>query len=212
MSLNRLQLRDAVLGRRFPAASQGSNALRWLETAYQDVWSAAEWTFARVMLEELTVDDATPTMPATFADAIELYSPDGCRLERLSQEEFELYAVSPFFTGTPYVYTVVNRQITLAPTPSGSSTFKLSYRRRMSHKESNGTTVTAGFMDEDTDFPLWDDHHGVLIPRASAIGLQEVNDPTWEGQQIEYERQLSRMKDDYEYVRPQRQWAAACWD
>jgi len=68
-----------------------------------------------------------------------------------------------------------------------------------------------GFMDEDSDYPLWDDHHSVLIPRATAVGLIEVNDPTWEQAQEEYERQLMRMREDYEYERPQQQWAKSCW-
>lgn len=205
MALTRLQLRDRVLGRRFPVQTQGTNALEWLEIAYQDVWVAADWTFTRVMLEDLAVASDTPAMPATFGDALSLYDPSGCKLERLSQEDFEAWKVSPFTSGTPYVYTVVDRQIKLAPSPSGAMTFKLSYRRRVVHKNANGSTGN-GFMDADGDLPYWDDHHRILVPRAVAIGLQEINDPTWEDPQAEYERQLSRMKDDYEYVRPQTQW------
>lgn len=212
-SLNYLALQDAVLGRRFPAASQRNNSKRWLASAYQDVWSATDWTFKRVSLSTLTLSagDPTPTMPADYADTINIYDEQGNELKRLSEEEFERYSVDPTFVGTPYLYAVVNRQLIFAPSPGGN-TFKHSYFRRLSHKESDGTTVTGGFMDEDSDYPLWDDHHAVLIPRATAIGLIEVNDPTWEQAQGEYERQLDRMKDDYEQVRPQRQWAAACWE
>ena len=209
-ALTYLQLQDAVLGRRFPAA-QRANAKRWIQAAYQDVWAAADWTFVRVSQESLVVADATPTMPATFAEALGLWDEQGSKLERLSQEEFEEYAVSPF-VGQPFVYAVVNRQIMVAPTPGGSVTFKLSYKRRLSHKDSDGITVAAGFMDDATDYPLWDDHHSLLIPRAQAIGLNEINDPTGPQQQEEYERQLSRMKDDYEHVQPQTQWAKTCWD
>ncbi|MBA2370737.1 MAG: hypothetical protein H0V71_03720, partial [Chloroflexi bacterium] len=46
-ALTYLQLQDAVLGRRFPAASQRANSKRWLATAYQDVWSADDWAFKR---------------------------------------------------------------------------------------------------------------------------------------------------------------------
>jgi len=83
--------------------------------------------------------------------------------------------------------------------------------RRLSHKESDDS-VAGGFFDEDTDYPLWDDHHSVLIPRAMAIGLQEINDPTWDQMQEEYERQLSRMKEDYTTLRPQKQWGALYWE
>ena len=214
-ALNYLALQDAVLGRRFPAASQRPNAKRWLATAYQDVWSALEsprmWTFSRVSLAALTVSSATPTMPSDFGEVIDLYDENGIPLTRLSQEEFEPVAVSQVAQGPPYVYMSLNRQVTLAPTPSGSLAYKISYRRRLSHKESDGSTVTGGFMDEEDDYPLWDDHHSVLIPRATAVGLIEVNDPTWEQAQEEYERQLMRMREDYEYERPQQQWAKSCW-
>jgi hypothetical protein len=214
-ALNYLALQDAVLGRRFPAASQRTNAKRWLATAYQDVWSAEDWTFKRVSRASLTMTagDTTPTMPADFGSAIELFDDSGNKLEYLSQERFERYFAADLIVstaGTPYAYTVVNRQIEVSSAP-GTATYKLSYYRRLSHKESDGTTVTAGFMDEDSDYPLWDDNHAVLIPRATAIGLIEVNDPTWQQAQEEYERQLGRMMSDYEQPQPSYQWGAVEW-
>lgn len=214
-ALNYLTLQDAVLGRRFPAASQRNNAKRWIATAYADVWNAQRadnqlWPFEVVSLSTLTLSagDSTPTMPADYADTISLFDPlTGYALKRLPTEEIEWMSVDPNFSGTPYVYGVQNRQIILAPTPTGG-TLRHTYRRRLAHKESDGVTVTAGFFDEDSDYPIWDDYHSILIPRATAIGLLEVNDPTWETPQAEYERQLDRMKEDYEAVRPQEQWAA----
>lgn len=215
-TLNRLQLRDAVLGRRFPASSQATNALRWIDTAYADVWTALQadgrmWSFELVFRANFAVTaSATPTMPADFADAIELRDDAGNKLQRLSAQEFsEEFGVDS--SGGSWAYTVANRQIHLGPTPGASATFKLTYRRRLSHFQSNQTTVVAGFMDEDGDYPLWPDHHGILIPRATAIGLQEVNDPTWQAPQEEYERQLARMRADLEHTEPQTQWPAASW-
>ncbi len=209
-ALNYLALQDAVLGRRFPAASQRANAKRWLATAYQDVWSADDWAFKRVSLSNLSVTagDSTPTMPADFADTVVLFDANGSELQRLSQEGLDSHAAGSG-SGSPYVYSVVNRQITLAPNP-GATTLKLSYRRRLASR-TLALVVQAGFMSLDTDYPLWDDHHSLLIPRATAIGLAEINDPTWEQAQTEYERQLARMKDDYTYERPQKQWGRVSW-
>ena len=208
-ALTYLQLQNAVLGRRFPNASR-SDAKRWLATAYSDVWAAEDWTFKRVSRATLTftAGDSTPAMPADFGDAIELYDNYGTIIERLSQEEFEEEYADTLILGTTGIveaYTVVNRQIEVAPVP-GDASYKLSYWRSVCHKESDGTTVTAGFMDEDTDYPLWDDHHSILIPRAMVIGLIEINDPTWQPLQEEYERQLERMKRDLAQVRPALQW------
>lgn len=214
-ALTYLQLQDAVLGRRFPAASQRDNAKRWLSTAYTDVWTAADWTFKRVSRQAfaMTSGDSTPVMPDDFGQVLELYDDSGVAMMKLAQDEFE-YRYSDillnFQQGLPEAFTVVNRQIHVAPLPS-TTTFHLSYKRRIAHRESDDS-VSAGFMDEDTDYPLWDDHHSILVPRAVAIGLQEINDPTWEASQEEYERQLARMQEDYIVERPTRQWGALYWD
>ena len=214
-SLTYQALQNAVLGRRFPQASQADNVKRWLSTAYTDVWSAAEWTFKQVSRQALamTAGDSTPTMPTDFGQALELYDDAGVPMMKLAQDEFE-YRYSDILlnsqTGLPEAYMVVNRQIHVAPLPT-TTTFHLSYKRRLAHRQANGT-VTAGFMDEPDDSPLWDDHNALLIPRAIALGLQEINDPTWDAPQEEYERQLSRMKEDYVVERPARQWGALYWD
>ena len=202
-ALTLAQLRTAVLGRRFPAASQTTNATRWLATAYQDVWSASTaWSFKRVSLENLAVvaGDYTPAMPAAFGDAIKLFDARGNEIPRLAQEEWEACYTAEIIQatrGVPEAYCVVNREIQLAPIPQSTTTFKLSYLRRLAHKQADGTTVAAGFMDAEDDYPLWSDHHAILIPRAQAIGLQEMSDPTWQLAQAEYERELDRMIDDY---------------
>lgn len=198
-ALNRDALVAAILGRRFPAASQTTNALRWLATAYADVWSAAEWTFKRVSLSNLSVTagNEKPAMPADFSETVGLFDQYGDELTRLSQEQFEHEFAADLAlgtTGAPWAYMCVDGKLTLGPKPNATTTFKHSYMRRLSHLQSDQVTVAAGFMDAGTDYPLWPDHHSILIPRAVAIGLQEINDPTWEGPQQEYERQLARME------------------
>lgn len=215
-ALNFAALYNAVLGRRFPAASQTTNAKRWLATAYEDVWAAEDWTFKRVSRASLAVvgGNNTPTMPTDFRDAIDLFDQYGNRLLWLSEEQFErAYADSLVIgtTGGPAAYTVVDRQIQLGPIPDVSATYKLSYSRRLACRDV-ALAVKAGMMSVDTDYPLWSDHHSVLIPRAQAIGLLELNDPTWQQSQDEFERQLARMKDDYAQTKPQTQWAKVCWD
>jgi hypothetical protein len=201
-AINRGALVTAILGRRFPAASQTTNALRWLGTAYSDVWHASDWTFKRVSLSNLSVvaGTRTPTMPTDYGESLLLVDQYGDELERMPQEQFEATFASDFalnVRGAPWAFTVVSGQLILGPIPSTTATFLHSYQRRVSHLQSDQATVQAGFMDADADYPLWSDHHGVLIPRAVAIGLQELNDPTWQEPQQEYERQLSRMEEDH---------------
>lgn len=214
------ELQDAVLGRRFPAASQRANAKRWLRTAYSDVWAAYDWNFKRVSREPVAVAaGGLVEMPSAFGKQIALYDDLGVRLAELSQERFE-EQFDLTEGGNAFGFMVVNRQIVVAPDP-GTATYQLSYKRRLAHLTPDGvadddvisTTVSAGFMDGDSDLPLWDEeHHAVLIPRATVIGLIEMNDPTWDQQQVEYERQLDRMRSDLETVRPALQWGAQAWD
>lgn len=206
------ELQDAVLGRRFPGASQRENAKRWLRTAYSDVWAAHDWSFKRVSLADVTVlTGGLLSLPTDFGREIGVYTDQGSRLVQVAQDRFEEeFLVSEL--GTARAFMAVNRQITVAPVSVGA-TYQLSYERRVAHLESDGTTVSAGFMDEDSDTPLWlEEHHSLLVPRAMVIGLQEINDPSWEPLQDEYERQLDRMRKDLQVTRPAIQWGAASWD
>ena len=216
--MNYAAIYGAVLGRRFPASSQTTNAKRWVDTAYQDVWSADDWTFKRMPYQALAVvaGNNQPTMPADFGTELNLYDNYGNLLTQMEQGRFErmyLSGLTPATTGfgIPQAYMVVNRQIYLSQPPVASTNFYLSYLRRMAHKNAGGSVV-AGPMSVDTDLPLWDDHHAILITRATAIGLQEINDQSWKMQQDEYERQLDRMKKDYVERQPAVQWGAVNWE
>jgi hypothetical protein len=57
--------------------------------------------------------------------------------------------------------------------------------------------VVGGYFTAGTDYPLWDDHHSILIPRAQVLGLKSLNDPTWPPLQDEYDQQIELMKLDY---------------
>lgn len=200
-ALTRADLVTAILGRRFPSSTQTTNARRWLNSAYLQVWSAHPWTFETVSLANLavTVNNRTPTVPTDFADVLDLYDDAGWPLVRMNERDYERAYASGIVAaaaGQPAAFTVIDRQILLGPIPQASATYKLSYRRRLSHRDT-ALAVVAGAMSVDTDYPLWSDHHAVLIPRAAAIGLAEINDPTWQLQQQEYERQLQLMVLDY---------------
>jgi len=212
--VNYLELQTAVLGRRFPPASELTNVKRWIGTAYQDVWDADDWDFKKVSFENLAVSGATVALPGNVAEVTGLYDNFGGKLERYSQEDFERFysgnfAVSGSVSASPPpAYMVLAGSIKLSNSASG--TYLLSYNRRVSHKLAAGT-ITLGLMVLDTSVPFWDDHHGLLVARAQAIGLQEINDPTYSGPQQEYERQLVRMKQDQITKQPAYQWASESW-
>lgn len=215
-SLTYDQLIADVRQNRFPSSMTGL-AQKWLAVAYQDVWEAAPWSFKRVSMETLylTADGtstgtvtAQPLMPAAFAEAHRLYDDNGVPLLQIDMDDFEDTYASITATGRPETFTVSGRQIIVGPTPDSAYQFKVSYRRRLAHKDASGNVI-AGFFTAGSDYPLWDDHHRVLVPRAQALGLKEINDYwSWPTLQDEFQAQLATMKRDYvERVTP-RQWPA----
>jgi hypothetical protein len=207
--LNYGELRTAIQENRFPSSDPISD---WLGAAYSDVWNAANWTFKRVSRANLytTADglssgtpSATPSMPAAFADITSgVFDDTGCKLKQLTEFEFErLLTEQTPTTGRPSHFMVVNRQITFWPTPASAYLFKVSYRRRLATRTSVGA-VQAGFFQNDTDLPLWDDHHYLLVLRAKLIGLRDRSDPTASDLEGEFSRLLSAMQTDYVEARP----------
>jgi hypothetical protein len=211
-----VDLQDAVLDKRFPSSRRAS-VTQWLAVAYQDVWDAGNWSFKQVSREAwyTTADgtssglaSATPTMPATLGRVTRIFDDLGDELDEYDEDSFEgrFSALDvQGTTGRPYAFTVIDRQIHLAPKPDAAYLFNVSYRRRMAHRNVGGVAV-AGFMTQSDDSPLWSDHQWILVPRAQAIGLKMLNDPTWPPLQDEYDRLLTSMKRDYEQRAFPRQW------
>jgi hypothetical protein len=150
----------------------------WVNLAEVEVWDAADWNFKRVPVTNLTVTSGVATVPADFSKGIQMYDSSGSPLIYLRPDDFEYaYKVGNPATGTlPYAWTVIDRNIYVGPSVSG--TFKLAYRRRYTKRNSGGTP-TQGVMSADTDTPYWDsEFHYVLVPAAIVIGMKLENDPT----------------------------------
>jgi hypothetical protein len=171
---------------------------KWVGQAEIAVWNAANWSFKRMPPTDLAVvaGDNTPTMPADFGKAHRLYDYLGDPVTYYAPDEFFLRNEADIVNGNrgePTEYTVVNRQIQLAPIPQTSRTFKASYRRRYSHLNAALTTV-AGVMSVDTDTPIWDsEFHYILVPWAMILGEKLEADPTANDLRQERDEMLARM-------------------
>lgn len=151
--------------------------------AYEEIWNAAEWQFKRVQTAPFAITSGTPAMPADFAKSLQLFDDLGEELEPMNSEEFEgtyRYSITNNITGRPEAFKVVNRQITVAPTPNVTYNGFISYYRRLSYYTAGGV-ATPGFMSLDTDIPLWpnfgsEDYHYVLVPVAMKYLLATETD------------------------------------
>lgn len=202
LTLTYADQRAAIYERRFPTSSPVS---QWLAAAYLDVWNSHPWTFKDVSREQWYTTDTglvggapaqQPLMPAAFSRVTGLYDDQGYELLQLTQHEFE-HAYAPITsTGKPEAFSVVNRRIILGPAPDSAYPFQVSYRRRLATRTA-ALTVQTGFYQADTDLPLWDDHHYLLVLRAKLIGLRDRSDPTAADLQAEYAGLLEAMREDY---------------
>lgn len=107
---------------------------------------------------------------------------DGTPLTYYEPVEFtRTFAAEQTTTGTPAAYTVVDREIVLSPSPAASTTFALSYVRRLARIEGSSGLVRAGSLSSDDDQPLWDaEYDYTLVIDATILGQQMLNDPTWQ--------------------------------
>lgn len=205
LQLTYSQILTAVREERFPASSPAD---QWIAAGYLDIWNSGEWTFKRVDLATFwtTADglsngtpDETPLMPAAFAKAIVLLDDTGSEVTQVRQDDLNAMftdPVSSVVTGRPQVYAVSNRQIALYPKPDRAYQFRLSYRRRVATRQTGGA-VQAGLFQADTDLPLWDDHHYIIVVRARILGLRDRSDPTNSDLLDDYGMMLAAMREEY---------------
>lgn len=205
-ALNYKALQDQVLGRRFPASTQRANVKIALAQAYAELWALEDWTFKVVSDTAFVTTDtglaggvpsATPLMPGDFQEIVLLYDDQGSPVEHLTDQDFaRMFRPVTTGSGRPEAFAVVNSQIRLGPTPDAAYQFTIDYRRRLAHKDLNGT-VAAGYFTVDTDYPLWDDHHLILAQWARQIMLEEFGDWTGQISAPGLQRALASFRADY---------------
>lgn len=208
--MNRGQLVTAIIGSRF-GTQRSPDAQMWLASAEGWVWDQAEWKFKRVdeLTRTVTAGDRSLPVPADYGEGLVVANEIGDELTELSPREFtQMYLGGKIALerGAPDAFCIDNGTIRLGPTPDQNRTFYLSYRRQLFHFESDGSTVTAGPMNEDDDYPAFHPvlgkHHMVLVHHAAMIGLADENDPSAITQEQLRDRELQSMLNDRTLLRP----------
>lgn len=174
--MNYTALRTSVQNNGRFDTSQDTVIKDWMTTAYAQIWSAADWQFKKVQDATLSVVSGTdtPTMPTDFGEAPEIWDQYGCPMRYMTPADFNdryRYDKINSRTGQPEAFKLVNRVVTLGPTPNATANFTLNYERRTCAFAANGTTVVVGGMSADTDIPFWDSqHHMVIVYKTLEIG------------------------------------------
>lgn len=194
------ELQDEVIALRFES-SQRASIKSWINLRYSYIWNLADWGFKTVSQIDLPVTAAsrTPTMPPDLAKVLDVYDTTGCQLNFLPRQNFEsMYPPTGIYasTSTQGDYTVIDRQIYLDFAPGSNQTFKIDYKRRLSHVDTVAG-ITGGIMIEDADQPLWPaEHDYALVVDTVILGQQILNDPTWTQLVPQRDELLQSMKND----------------
>jgi hypothetical protein len=190
-------LADAVIRNRFQESNRTDVKL-WLNASYTAIWQEADWYFKHVTAAPWTVtagDDA-PAMFSDFAEAEGVFNENGEPLIYLPQKQLEDNYLGDDGSGSSEAYTVVGREIILAPTPATTRTYYLSYRRRISHVDVGGSAA-AGVMSEDGDQPIWGaEFDYLLVADAQLTGELLHKDPQAAQTQVVRDRMLDSLKRD----------------
>lgn len=204
---------STVPGARFKS-SQSSSYSRWLNSRAAELWGLEDWTF-RKAYETFSVvsGDDTPTMPTTLGIVLGIWNDLGDQLAYVDMDVFapEHYTGAP--SGTPEIYTVVNKTVYLHPTPAASATYNCYFDRAHCHKSAGGAFVV-GDMSLATDTPaLPDELHYLLIHGATAMGSINMNDFTYQFAEQGWQSGIASMKRNYlSDVRGEpAQWGARSW-
>jgi hypothetical protein len=197
---------------------------RWLDTAYLWVWNSRDqagapvkWSFQQADQVALVVvgSDSTPVMPSDFGQAGWIMDDQGTELLEMEAEQFDRTFQPGVDTGDtaerPYAFKSVNGQVTFGPTPSAGATYTTSYRRRVSHYNAAGSVVGGTFTD-DGDYPLWPDHHLVVVYHAALIGNAMRSNPFAQTFQALRDDALQQMRNDLEADwAPAQTWGDGGW-
>ena len=175
-------LQDECILLRFDESRRAS-VKSWLNTRYAAIWSMEDWYFKHVTGVPFTVTagDDGPTMFSDFAAVEGLFDNNGDPLRWLPQRIFEEVYLGDTSSSTPREYTIVDRQIILGPTPSATTTFYISYRRRLSHVDGPSGLNAAGIMVNDSDQPIWGaEYDYLLVLEAAILGCELLEFPAAE--------------------------------
>ena len=199
-----LDIQNEIINLRFDE-SRRSQIKSWIQARYAALWASDDWNFKRVLNANLTVTGGsnTPTMPSDISSIESVYDQFGAPVPYIDPQDWRDVFNDPSETPTtqPYAYTSVAGQIYLGPTPAGSTTFKISYERRVSHLDSSNN-VTAGNLTNDTDKPIWStgiygEYDYLLVIDAMMLGQQLLNDPTAYTLQGQRDDMFQAMRNDF---------------
>jgi hypothetical protein len=182
-----LALQNDVLSDRF-SESKRANAKNWINYRYGRLWAAEDWTFKYALVSYNVALGASTIPLGTIQRPIALWdtttSPSYTPIESSRPEIF--YNDASTASSVPVGFTVVGSNIILNQPVSGARTYQV--------------LGELGFvaLAADGDTPLIpSEFHLILSHGATAEGLKDENDPSWQGKEADYDSAYQDLKKGY---------------
>lgn len=175
-----------------------ANAARWLQHRYRQLFGVRDWPFRQVVREPVTISaDGSFTTDSPFRRIVALELGTGEALAYMTPADLRAsYPLNGAQAPPPLNYTAIDGVVRVAPAPGGDLSAYCSYQRAVCCYAENGT-VRPGALANATDYPLWpEEHHYLLVLGGMATGLKNVNDPSWQSIEQEFQIGVDSMIDD----------------
>jgi hypothetical protein len=167
--------------------TQRSSVKRWINDRLAELWGLEDWTF-RKGYGNITVTGGSnvAAAPTDLGLPIGFWNNFGDRLAYVTPAEYFSRHLGPVVTGTPSVFTLVNRQILLDPTPGGNATYVMYYDK------------ACVLLANDGDIPgIPVEHHYMLVHGAEATGQVRMQDFTYQFSEQRWQNQLAAMRRNF---------------
>jgi hypothetical protein len=170
---------------RFKETQRGS-VKRWINDRYAELWGLEDWSFRKAFATLPVVGGTNvATAPTDMAAPLGIWDNFGNRLIYMPTRDYFTIHLAGTSSGTPGNFTMVNDQILLDPTPSGSASFTIHYDKAVT------------LLSADGDVPAFPAaYHYLLVHGATATGSVQVNDFTYQFAEQRWTTGIDSMRKD----------------
>jgi len=185
--MNFLELQNEVISDRFDEGRRDS-IKSWINYRYGRIWAAADWTF-KLQTDLLSVDQGSQNISrGTRGDILSIsdgtYGTGFDPMYAYRPEEF--FDKSVQTAARPIGYTIIGDLIW----------FNAPLDVTRSYRVMSETKFV--LLSADSDIPaIPEEFHYMLVHAAASEGLLKENDPSWQGEEQQYEAALDGMKEEY---------------
>ena len=185
--MNFLELQDEVISDRFGADRRGK-VKNWINYRYGRLWAAEDWGFKKQSTTLVAAGGVSSVASTGIGDIISFsditQGTGNYPLMSYFQDEFYEHSVTT--AAVPSAYTKIGDTIYFNSVLPTTMTFRVLSK------------IPFTPLSQDSDVPLIPvEFHYLLVVGAASEGLRQENDPSWQGEEDDYQQGVEDMKSEY---------------